>query len=171
MTKVLSLVCLFYSLLKIAALTGTGNVTSIMFLGNVFVKQAPYIRSSWNFPSKGNFHQGFIWSIGFSLFIGRILFQCYDIHNIHIHQSIFLSTNRTGNRYRWADLLYLFKLNYSTYFDVSNLILSSLLLFSQFHSDPLFSCSPPAAQTTSSYPAVRCYRERHDTGTPGGRKG
>jgi hypothetical protein len=76
-----------------------------------------------------------------------------------------------GNRYQWADLFYLFKLNYSTYFDVSNLILSSLLLLSQFHSAPLFSCSPPAAQTTSSYPAVRCYRERHDTGTPGGRKG
>ena len=59
-----------------------------------------------------------------------------------------------GNSYQWADLLYLFKLNYSTYFDVSNLILSFLLL-SQFHSALLFSCSPPAAQTTSSYPAVR----------------
>jgi hypothetical protein len=80
-------------------------------------------------------------------------------------------TGCPGNRYQWEDLLYLLKLNYSTYFDVSNLILSSLLLLSQFHSAPLFSCSPPATQTTSSYPAVKCYRERHDKVTPGGWKG
>ena len=84
---------------------------------------------------------------------------------------VLVGDSPNGNRYRWADLLYLFKLNYSTYFDVSNLILSSLLLLSQFHSALLFYCSPPAAHTTSSYPAVRCYLERHDKVTPGGWKG
>ena len=62
--------------------------------------------------------------------------------------------------------------NPPTYFDQSNLTHHLLLLLvSQFHSVPLFSCSRPAAQTPSSDPAVSRYPERHDSGIPGGRKG